>query len=101
MRRAIIRVVVLGVIAACFACPILQMFDHWDHAEAKGKDTETTLMIVALSVGLAIPAAHLLFRATIVAKPKIDISDFSFGGSGAAFAGSPAAVSQPPPILRI
>jgi hypothetical protein len=101
MRRAVIRVVVVSVVATCFACPIFQAFDHWDHGEKSGKDTETTLIMVALSVGLAIPATGLVFKTCAMAGREIHVADFSLDGNRPAFAKPPVPVSQPPPILRI
>ncbi len=101
MRRAVIRVVVIGVVAMCLACPILQMFDHWDHAEAKGKDTESTAMIAALSVGLAIAAAGWAFQTPAIHERKIDSAFTPGDWPEPAVASAPIPVSQPPPILRI
>ncbi|HVB32852.1 MAG TPA: hypothetical protein VNJ52_00560 [Patescibacteria group bacterium] len=101
MRRTVIRVVVVAVVATCFACPILQMFDRWDHSEKRGKDTESTLLVVALSVGLAIPAAGLVFQSPGVAERKRDLAEFPLDRSLLVFARPPIPVSQPPPVLRI
>ncbi len=46
------------VLAAAFACPILEMFDHWDHTAKTGKDTESALVIVALCAGTAMLLAQ-------------------------------------------
>ena len=101
MRRAGIRVLMIAVVATFLACPILQGFDHWDHGEAKGKDTESTLMMVAIAVGLAIPVASVLFRISNGAAPLADCADFSIATSAPAVLSAPIPVSQPPPVLRI
>lgn len=101
MRRAVIRAVAVTVMAACFACIFLQMFDHWDHSETIGKDTESSLFVVALAVGLAIPVAGLIFRTSVVAEPRIDVADFSLAWNHPVFPKPPVPVSQPPPVLRI
>jgi hypothetical protein len=44
----------LLVLAACFICPVMQWFDHWDHELKTGQDTETTFVILALCVGATI-----------------------------------------------
>lgn len=59
-RRWLTTTVGFLVVATCVACPISEMFDHWDHTARTGKDTESTLMVVALSVGLAFPTAGLV-----------------------------------------
>lgn len=58
MRRAFTRVMILVVLAACFVCPVMQMFDHWDHELKTGHDTESTLVILALCVGATIAVAQ-------------------------------------------
>lgn len=101
MARAGIRVLMIAAVVTFLACPILQGFDHWDHAEAKGKDTESTLMVVAVAVGLAIPVASVLFQSSTGATSFVDHADFSVATSEHAVVGLPIPVSQPPPVLRI
>lgn len=101
MGRIGIRLLVIAVVATCLACPILQAFDHWDHAEAKGKDTESTFMVVAVAVGLAIPVASVMWRSTATAQRLVNSTDFSYVWNELAFASTPIPVSQPPPNLRI
>lgn len=101
MRCAILRVVAVAVVATCFAGLISQAFDRWDRGEAKGKDTESTLILVALSVGLAIPAATLLLKTSSTTERESNPADVSLGWIHPVFAVPPAPVSQPPPVLRI
>ncbi len=49
---------VVLIVFTLFGCLVSQMFDHWDHSETKGKDTESTLIVVAESAGLAIAVVH-------------------------------------------
>lgn len=46
------------VLAACLICPVMQMFDHWDHEIKTGQDTETTFVILALCVGAVVAFAR-------------------------------------------
>lgn len=46
------------VIATLFLCPVSEMFDHWDHTAKTGKDTESSLMLVAECAGAAIAVVH-------------------------------------------
>jgi hypothetical protein len=101
MRRVFLRAIVIAVVATCLACPIFQMFDHWDHGERSGKDTESTLFIVALTVGLAIPVSSLVFQASATVERKIAGANFRLDESQLAFETAPVPVSQPPPVLRI
>ena len=58
MRRRTVTVLVALIIAAVFLCPISEMFDHWDHTAKTGKDTESSLMLVAECAGAAIAVLH-------------------------------------------
>ena len=43
--------IVTLVLAICLLCPLVDMFDYWDHAPQTGNDTEYTIVIVGLCVG--------------------------------------------------
>jgi hypothetical protein len=42
----------------CFVCPVLEMFDQWDHTLQTGNDTEYTLVLLALCVGMVCALAR-------------------------------------------
>lgn len=48
------RVLAISVLVICVACPILEVFDYWDHTTQTGSDTEYTLVLVALCVGASL-----------------------------------------------
>ena len=58
MRQRTLTALVSLVIAAILLCPISEMFDRWDHTARTGKDTESTLMLVAECAGAAIAVLH-------------------------------------------
>lgn len=58
MRRIIVTTLVALVLATVLLCPISEMFDRWDHTAKTGKDTESTLMLVAECAGAAIAVVH-------------------------------------------
>ena len=60
MRAKIVRAVATLTLLTCFVCPVLQMFDHWDHELQTGQDTEYTLVVVALCVGTVLALAKLI-----------------------------------------
>jgi hypothetical protein len=39
------------VLATCLVCPVVQMFDQWDHELQTGQDTESAFMVLALCIG--------------------------------------------------
>jgi hypothetical protein len=58
------RGVMTLVLAICFVCPIVEMFDQWDHTIQTGNDTEYALVAVALCVGASYAFARALFEIT-------------------------------------
>ena len=47
------KIVIVAILLSCLLCPIVELFDHWDHTAQTGNDTEYTLMIIGLCVGVA------------------------------------------------
>ena len=54
------RAVVTLVLAISLVCPLVEMFDHWDHTIQTGNDTEFALIVLALCVGVAYSFARFL-----------------------------------------
>jgi len=54
----------MGTIAllTCLICPILETFDTWDPPIQSGNDTEYTLVILALCVGVAYSFARFVMK---------------------------------------
>ena len=46
----------------CIVCPLVDLFDQWDHALQTGQDTEYPLVILALCVGAAFALGRLIIR---------------------------------------
>ncbi|MFI5176548.1 MAG: hypothetical protein ACHQKY_16935 [Terriglobia bacterium] len=58
------RITATIALIICFACPVIEMFDHWDHTLQTGNDTEYTLVVLALCVGLAFSMTGVYVGAT-------------------------------------
>ena len=56
--------------AICLLCPLVDLFDQWDHALQTGNDTEYPLVILALCVG----AAFVLGRLLVTLSPNFSLS---------------------------
>jgi hypothetical protein len=54
------RLLVIAVVTICFAVPLFEAFDRWDRTLEDGYDTESTVVVVALCVGLALAVAGLV-----------------------------------------
>lgn len=61
MRRKLNFIMVLAVLATCLVCPLMQLFDRWDHEIQTGQDTESAFVVLALSIG----ATFVLARAFV------------------------------------
>ena len=62
MRSRIVYAVATLTLLTCFVCPLLQMFDHWDHEFQTGQDTESTLVLVTLCAGAVCALTKLILR---------------------------------------
>src|SRR5215469_10140876 len=80
----------MGVVAVtiCLLCPIVELFDCWDHTEQTGNDTEYTLVVVGLCVGAAYSVGRLLIRSQVFRRSFQHL-------------GSRAATSVGPKIYRL
>ena len=58
--------VVTIVLAVCLICPLVEMFDNWDHTIQTGNDTEYALVALALCVGAAYSFARFIFKSTLL-----------------------------------
>ncbi len=105
VRSRTSRVIVALVLLTCFVCPVLEMFDRWDHTLKTGQDTEYTFVVIALCVGAVYAFARLivtlcgsLSTATYILTPwRINASLFSVIDSTAF-----GPLSESPPLnLRI
>ncbi len=97
--------IVTLVLLICFVCPVLEMFDRWDHTLKTGKDTEYTFVVIALCVGAVYAFAQVMV--TFCASLSATKYAFTIGRiNGALFSLiHPAAcgpLSESPPLnLRI
>lgn len=51
MRSRFSRIVVASALLICFVCPLLEVFDRWDHTLQTGNDGEYMAVVLALCVG--------------------------------------------------
>ncbi len=100
------KIVATLVLLICFLCPILELFDHWDHTAETGNDTEYTFVIVALCMGVAYAFARLVFTSPTVKGVSDIILHFSAQkplspGARSSYFIVPIPLSPPNPALRI
>jgi hypothetical protein len=55
------HIVAALVLVICLTCPVLEMFDQWDHTAQTGNDTEYAFVIIGLCVGTLYIFAQVVF----------------------------------------
>ncbi|PYT80314.1 MAG: hypothetical protein DMG40_13050 [Acidobacteria bacterium] len=46
----------------CMVCPVLEMFDRWDHTLQTGQDTEYSLVLLALSLSIVYVLSRFVLK---------------------------------------
>ena len=62
------QIVAIIALLVCFICPILELFDSWDHTAQTGNDTEYAVVVVGLCVGVAYSLGRLLLRTQVLRR---------------------------------
>jgi hypothetical protein len=62
MRSRTSRIIAIVILVTCFVCPLVDMFDNWDHAMQTGNDTEYGLVVFGLCVGAVYALARFVVR---------------------------------------
>ncbi len=62
MRERTSQIVAAVALLICLGCPILEMFDHWDHTAKTGSDSEYTFVALASCIGLAYAFAPVISK---------------------------------------
>jgi hypothetical protein len=100
------QITVTIVLLTCLICPLVEMFDNWDHTIQTGNDTEYTLVVLALCVGVAYSFARFIFKSALLGFVAnslfVSCAQKSFFTGLSSFALPPFDVASPPPLpLRI
>ncbi len=61
MRRSLVQVVVVLVMAICVTIPAFEMIFHYHNSFLSGHDTIATLILVALCSAAAVPVVKAIF----------------------------------------
>src|SRR6266481_2425913 len=89
------------VLVICFVCPVVEMFDYWDHTLQTGNDIEYTLVLLALCVGMVCALARLIVILSGNSSPAIVTSSACNLNGSLLFMIRPIALaaSGTPPLL--
>src|SRR5881409_3750598 len=66
MGSRVSRIMVTVVLLTCLICPLVEMFDNWDDTIQTGNDTEYTLVVLALCVGVAYSFTRFIFKSALL-----------------------------------
>jgi hypothetical protein len=104
MRSGFPRAVVTLILAICFVCPVVEMFDQWDRTIQTGNDTEYALVALALCVGASYTFARAVFR--IIGSTRLQRAAARNGFLPAFYPGLPdliveALISASPPLTTL
>ena len=66
MRSRMPQITVTLVLLTCLVCPLVELFDNWDHTIQTGNDTEYALVVLALCAGVAYLFARFIFRSALL-----------------------------------
>ncbi len=100
------RATVTLILVICLICPFVEMFDRWDHTIQTGNDTEYTLVILALCIGVAYSFTRFISKFYLFASAGEVVSNacaakrLVFARLGSCFV-SPIPLSPPALALRI
>ena len=81
------------ILVVCLVCPLVEMFDRWDHTVQTGNDTEYTLVLLALCVGVVYALARLI----VALSPGL--SFISVGSNSPGIQGSLLFLIHPVPLV--
>src|SRR5438874_12943560 len=66
MRPWVSRTMITLVFITCLVCPLVELFDNWDHTVQTSNDTEYALVVLALCVGVAYSFARFIFKSALL-----------------------------------
>jgi hypothetical protein len=59
------RFAVAVILTICLVCPLVEIFDHWDHTIQTGQDVEYTLVLLALCMGATYSFARFILTCSL------------------------------------
>lgn len=62
MYSRALQIVVVAALLICLICPLIDLFDHWDHALQTGNETEYSLVVLALCIGVGVSLARFVLK---------------------------------------
>src|SRR5260370_30584808 len=66
MRTRASRIIATVILVTCVVCPLVELFDNWDHTVQTVSDTEYALVVLALCVGVVYSFARFIFKSALV-----------------------------------
>src|SRR5712664_1080929 len=106
MRSRASRIIATIILVTCLVCPLVELFDNWDHTIQTGNDTEYAVVVLAVCVGVAYSFARFIFKSAPLSFVANNLfascAQKSFFTGLSSFALPLFDVTSPPPLpLRI
>jgi hypothetical protein len=105
MRSRVSYITAAIVLLTCLVCPLVEVFDGWDHTIQTGNDTEYAVVILALCVGVAFSIAQCIVRGPLLRfTAELVSSSVRSASRSTSFSSTlvnPIATSPPATALRI
>lgn len=70
MRSRASQMTVALVLLTVLVCPLVEMFDDWDHTVQTGSDTEYTLVVLGLCIGVTYTFARFVLKFPLLKSPS-------------------------------
>jgi len=95
----------VAIVTVCLVVPLVEAFDTWDHTLQDGNDTEATIVIATLCVGIALSVATSAIVArlrSLSSNARVQLRLLQHARSFARLPIFPASNDSSPPVaLRI
>ncbi len=104
MQSRASQITVALVLFTSLVCPLVEMFDQWDHTIQTGNDTEYSLVVLALCIGVVYSLTRCIFKSPLIRSAGGFVSDLCARKtlpSCNPFAVVPFSTSPPALALRI
>ena len=106
MRFRASQAIITLVLITCLVCPLVELFDRWDHTMQTGNDTEYGLVVLALCIGAAYSLARFILKQPLFKSVREAISNLGARklrpfGLRFSFFVSPIPLTPPGLALRI
>jgi hypothetical protein len=74
MRLRFARTFATILLITCLVCPLVEMFDRWDHTIQTGNDSEYALVLLALCLGAAYSLTRFIVNCLVAGSSTAKVA---------------------------